>query len=761
MSSLLCFILISGVVASTRGSVADVLELNDPFDLPDGIRFDPGIWWYWGSWPCDADPMPAVHNGEGYLEVFGSGNWHNPALSTAGGAFYSIRDDIGIDYRIEYRLRVPQASPHYFGVYSWITGERSRGFLLREDGILALTTDTSGNGLSGPSAALKGIDTPVSYPVGVDFTLRLTLVTNGDLTWEINDGGGFRPVVPYSAPDNPASQQDLELIQSWPVGAGGAEIGAGFLSSHYMMIQCHGGSDTSGGEPAVILEDNFNDPAGDMSPRGVAENVSPAWRWNETGPPPNRYDGVGLLQMPMQGAWSQYIDEDFPGVSQGQSVAVIFVFTMPGSGGEALGFSRDGSWTSGGPTRLFKLRNGNIYLSNSAWSTSADLNTGQQYVSNAPQGLMILVDGSTGKTSLFYQNGSEKESNSDAWVNITPSSDPNGLLDFSFGPNKVGVNNYIASNGQNFAVDYIGLIQNPLIPGEEPQQNGPQPDLYLDRVTVVTSAPSGSQARDGVRVGPWLGTTPMTAPPQPQLPYNLSQLTPIFLDEFNSPAGTTPEGRWRYLTNGGTYVHDGNGRLVGTRAENPEWNSPGIESRGGSNSFFIPGDGRKDYLIEFRVTIPEHQMHWLGIGSNKALINYRGFETMPSVNGTNGVECGRLTFMLNQDPGFQNGWGLETDVVYDLNQPIGLLMWMRADGRLHWYYDSGSGYQPVTPTGNNASWQDIPAALSWNVGEGDTYWIKVDCNGAGSSTTPNLIIDRIAVYETDPWQGGSHYLLIY
>src|SRR5687767_2058023 len=95
----------------------------------------------------------------------------------------------------------------------------------------------------------------------------------------------------------------------------------------------------------VLIEDEFNDPAGDM-PVNTPPNTNPTWRWNETGGlTKNAYDGSGNLLMPNNGLWDQYIDTPIPGgTPTGRHVTFIAIFKAKANANVAIGFAKDISW---------------------------------------------------------------------------------------------------------------------------------------------------------------------------------------------------------------------------------------------------------------------------------------------------------------------------------------------------------------------------------------------------------------------------------
>src|SRR5688572_19209168 len=94
-------------------SCSQIIEFDDPFNLPAGTRFDPGLWWYWGNYACQASPGPAEHNGQGMLIMRGHGAWGDPALSTQGGAFYPFASSGAVEYQIDFQVQAPDAQLHF------------------------------------------------------------------------------------------------------------------------------------------------------------------------------------------------------------------------------------------------------------------------------------------------------------------------------------------------------------------------------------------------------------------------------------------------------------------------------------------------------------------------------------------------------------------------------------------------------------------------------------------------------------------------
>ena len=519
--SLTLLLWILGLLDLNGPAMGQVLEFDDTFEHPEGMRFDPGLWWYLGSYPEDQTPNPCAHDGLGHLVLRGKNSWNDPAITTAGGAFYPISEQGDVEYQIDFRLETPDHQYQYIGLASYVSLENYRAFLLRPDGMLGLTTSQYGAGLQGPQIPIRGIDTETSYATGQPIGLRIVMKTDGTLLWFYDAGEGYQPVVPVSTADNPVRKADMDVVTSWPVGSGGIDDpgAAPWPLAYHLNIQCNG----------------------------------------------------------------------------------------------------------------------------------------------------------TGSSN---------------------------------------------------------------------------PMLLLDRVSVTTSMPSGAHFRNGLRSGNLFRPAIFADSPAPvPLPPGYPAGKIVFEDSFDGGAESPPDAIWRYLSYSGTFRHDGQGRLVGIRAaDSGAYNNPAIETRS-SNPFYIPGDGAADYMVEFRIIVPEYQFHWLGIGSERSLTNFRGFLLVGDSAANNGSRNGSINLMLNQDPGFQCGWGLETDTNYTVDQPIGLLMWLHSDGRLSWHFDSGSGYHPLTATASNLAWDNIPMALSWPVGQGDRFFIKIDCNGWQSFTTPNLLIDRVTVFE--------------
>ncbi len=124
----------------------------------------------------------------------------------------------------------------------------------------------------------------------------------------------------------------------------------------------------------TLIEDDFTPGPGEMPIAGGGDNVNIHWRFNETADKQaNAYDGAGKLILPMRGAWHQYIDASVGDLQPGVDYTFMCIFTMPDSGEEVLGLTRDGGMASGDPTRVFKLRDGKILFSNDVWLTPGGL----------------------------------------------------------------------------------------------------------------------------------------------------------------------------------------------------------------------------------------------------------------------------------------------------------------------------------------------------------------------------------------------------
>jgi hypothetical protein len=223
----------------------------------------------------------------------------------------------------------------------------------------------------------------------------------------------------------------------------------------------------------VIVEDDFTDLAGPISAADTAENVNPGWRKNDGAVAPV-YDGTTSILMDMNGGWNQYLDTNIPSAAAGlmsKDVAFVAIFTAPADAGIAIGFAKDGSWDNGASPqdqRLFKLSGGDILITRDHIPTGTDLDTGQDYTAGTPQGLMFLVAAS-GAITVHYQNGSDKSPAAAGWVDITPGSDPDGILTFDYvNLNKLGVNSFGSATTQ-FQLDYIGILDVTPPPPPEPE----------------------------------------------------------------------------------------------------------------------------------------------------------------------------------------------------------------------------------------------------------------------------------------------------
>jgi len=237
----------------------------------------------------------------------------------------------------------------------------------------------------------------------------------------------------------------------------------------------------------VIIKDDFDKRAGNLPyydevlypeeetiPYAINSNIiTPrATSWFSSTNHRIMYSGLGTLMMPMIGTWESFLDNRLQGIKLelGKSYTFLTIFAMPASGDMALGISGDDGyhgWT--GNYRCYRLSGGKVW-----WSSVLDnvgppaLDTKATYVPNAPQGLAVHIN-SAGKISLWYQNGANKQPTGAEWVNITPSSDPDNLLQSVPGPILIGAATMVASTGgANFLLDYIALIRNVGSPGGSP-----------------------------------------------------------------------------------------------------------------------------------------------------------------------------------------------------------------------------------------------------------------------------------------------------
>jgi hypothetical protein len=208
-------------------------------------------------------------------------------------------------------------------------------------------------------------------------------------------------------------------------------------------------------------------------------NIGAGWQTNQTvGDNRPEWDGNSNLSLPMDGQWDQYIDNranDGSPVSldlaAGHTYDFVIVFTMPeGPGSESMGLTITGSHNDDTNIRVFNITNGEVFFSNRVFNADNDLATGQSVNLGQPQSLMICIDDSDGDgtaaISLFYNDGAVKNTVTDipsvGWVDITPASDPNGLLTYALPSNgaDVGVNNRAAGDADDvFVIDYLLLVE--------------------------------------------------------------------------------------------------------------------------------------------------------------------------------------------------------------------------------------------------------------------------------------------------------------
>jgi len=205
-------------------------------------------------------------------------------------------------------------------------------------------------------------------------------------------------------------------------------------------------------DPLVIVEDDFTHPAGPLT-------AMDGWRGGGT------YDGTTYCQIPQITTFQDYIDLAGWTLQPGVSYALMFVFVPNADGNMAVGCAGNFSWNwldtrPVRDSRVFKLNNGKLYFSDTPWDAVNDIDLHQNYQGGTPQGLMIKVDG-TGQATLWYQNGGVKDVADSGWIEVTPPSDPQGLLSIpavrTTGDYLIGVNS-IDPGSNPFLIDYIGVI---------------------------------------------------------------------------------------------------------------------------------------------------------------------------------------------------------------------------------------------------------------------------------------------------------------
>jgi hypothetical protein len=247
----------------------------------------------------------------------------------------------------------------------------------------------------------------------------------------------------------------------------------------------------------VIVEDDFNDPAGTMASPGTPPNTDPAWRWTEESTTPNTYTGASILSMPMEssGGFDQYIDADVELVA-GHAYAYVIVLTLPINavgGDQQLGFAGNLDWrgaVSDPPAsnqRGFYVSGANIGFSDSVAGPNGGLKltwVGQStFVNDTVQSLMIRVS-ETGVITTWHFDGDLRDPNSGDWFELTDRTDvfpdnPDGsqspdLFQMEFGPNVIGVQHFYGvpdRTGGFCLLDYIALFD---MSGETPNSGNPE-----------------------------------------------------------------------------------------------------------------------------------------------------------------------------------------------------------------------------------------------------------------------------------------------
>jgi hypothetical protein len=195
------------------------------------------------------------------------------------------------------------------------------------------------------------------------------------------------------------------------------------------------------------VADEFTGRAGKLDAPGAGNNTGAsgmAWRWN-AGMTAPALDGQGALELPVTGNWNQYIDTVSmpPFVLGGQDATFVAIFQKSGAGDVAMGFIRDLTWDGGEQPkgqRLFKIKDNRVYISNLYESDKSDEDTGVAIEPDKLQGFMIKKD-AKGNVTWFYQDGSDKDSASAAWKNITPKSSSRGNIEaFNIDLGHIGIN---------------------------------------------------------------------------------------------------------------------------------------------------------------------------------------------------------------------------------------------------------------------------------------------------------------------------------
>ncbi len=486
--------------------LVDYIALVEDFEQvgppPEGIVvFDDH---FSGNTDDEVSPLKWITRGprEGYNQSGGEGResdlimfaannaWNNPALASV----FTMAASGLASYRVDVLLSLANPALAYVGLEE-SGGDRSRdrGFLIHNDAskVLRVTTDpVNGTGLS---TAVSGVETNANYPTGgtppeidsnnIQFGLRMIILTNGTLQWFINQDHKANPdnyvaVTPIISTPPGASgssiQADLNLLGSIPLGPG---------RSYRFVMHANTGSDLivdrvtirdltqAGGRDVPIIFDDFTNAAGNMpnEQEGFAPmEFPPDGEWQSNGGGNNVYDGVTSLEMPRDGAWLQYIDSRrvTTDLQTGTSYAFLAFVRYPAAGTDpqTFGFGVSGNWSSDFDRhRVFKMQDGDILFSDYTFTPGVDLDTGQDYTPGVKVGLMMWID-ENGDITLWQQNGADKTPGSPNWFNITPASDPDGLLAIAAGVNLIGVN-CPGGGGGTFSVDYIGLFENPSVPG--------------------------------------------------------------------------------------------------------------------------------------------------------------------------------------------------------------------------------------------------------------------------------------------------------
>ena len=160
-------------------------------------------------------------DGEGHVVLTGADAWNVTAIESK----FAIPGSGEVTYEIEFRVLVPQHAPHYFGLSATagaVGSTNQRAFALQGASAafanskgLNLTTSTSGHA-TGALSSDAGIATDVpDYPINQPLLLRMRLKTDRSLSWEYDDGNGYRPIR-FSG----GNDRDKWILRTWAKGPG-------------------------------------------------------------------------------------------------------------------------------------------------------------------------------------------------------------------------------------------------------------------------------------------------------------------------------------------------------------------------------------------------------------------------------------------------------------------------------------------------------------------------------------------------------------